>query len=384
MKPLTITRITATPVVVPTRPDSINSPGVNDDWSASPKIASTVGGKNEAFPTIPKYLMRAETNRGLIGLGESYRAVNVDNLKRNAQALLGKDLFALQHARLPIPPDREYDGFECLVYDLLGKALDAPVYELLGGKCRDKVEGSMWTGQRTPEDAGRKAAEGKALRGYDAIKVKCTVHDDVRAWAQQIVKQAGPQMRMIFDTNQRWMNYETSRPFFESLAGFNVIGIEDPVNRDLYDDFRRLRGVGGLRTIMHVALPYCVHGQDATDTLKALALDAVDGFNFNGGMAAFIRLADLGYMAGKPCWHGSEIDLGILEASYVHAAACAPGCTWPSDIFGTLIREADLLAKPLTWEGKYVHVPQDPGLGVDLDPAAVEHYRAGEDFTLAG
>ena len=89
-------------------------------------------------------------------------------------------------------------------------------------------------------------------------------------------------------------------------------------------------------------------------------------------------------MAAKPCWHGSEVDLGILEAGYVHAAASAPACRWPSDIFGRLIREHDLLAEPLSFEGKYVKVPEGPGLGVELDRRALERYRCGPDVELEG
>lgn len=97
----------------------------------------------------------------------------------------------------------------------------------------------------------------------------------------------------------------------------------------------------------------------------------------------FMRLSDLAHLAGKPCWHGSKIDLGITEAGYVHAAAAAPACTWPSDIFGRLIREHDLLTVPLAFEGKFVRVPTGPGLGVALDPEALARYRCGPDVELA-
>lgn len=382
MRRIKITSIIATPVVVPSRPDSIMSPGIEDDWSKAKGIGATSGGSTAKFPELPKYILRAGTNRGLVGLGETYRAVNMDNLKRNARALIGKNLFDLQPRRLPIPLDREYDGFELLVFDLLGQAMKAPAYALLGGLCRDRVECSMWTGRRTPEDAGRKAREGKE-RGFDAIKFKCNDHDDVAAWAKQVREQCGPDMRMIFDPNQRWGDYETARRFMESLSGFNVIGIEDPVNRQDWEVFRKLRGVGGLKVIVHVSLPYMVHGQTPQDTLIALKEDACDGFNFNGPMAQFVDHASIAELAGKPCWHGSEVDLGILEAGYVHAAAASPACTWPSDIFGRLVREHDLLDKPLQFEGKDILVPTRPGLGIELDTRAMEKYRQGADIDLA-
>ena len=101
-------------------------------------------------------------------------------------------------------------------------------------------------------------------------------------------------------------------------------------------------------------------------------------------MASFTRLGALAELANKPCWHGSEVDLGILEAGYVHAAAATPACTWPSDIFGRLVREHDLLTTPLQFEGKFIRVPTAAGLGVELSDQAIEHYRAGGDVPLAG
>ncbi len=376
-----ITSIVATPVVVPSRPDSIMSPGIEDDWSKAAGIGKTSGGSTAKFPELPKYILRAGTNRGLVGLGETYRAVSLENLKRNAQVLVERDLDSLKLARLPFPLDREYDGFELLVYDLVGQAHKAPIYQLLGGRCRDRVECSMWTGRRTPEDAGRKAWEGQQ-RGFDAIKFKCSDTDDVAAWARQVRERCGPNMRMMFDPNQRWGDFDTAHRIMTELGGFNVIGIEDPVARSNYDDYRRLRGVGGLKVIIHISLPYVVHGQTIGDIIAAIRADCCDGFNFNGSMARFVELASIAELLDVPCWHGSEVDLGILEAGYVHAAAAAPACTWPSDIFGRLVREHDLLDKPLEFDGKHVRVPQGPGLGVELCPKALEQYRSGPDIDL--
>jgi muconate cycloisomerase len=189
---------------------------------------------------------------------------------------------------------------------------------------------------------------------------------------------------MIFDSNQRWRDYELAAKQIRALkdGAFNILAIEDPVDRTRLEDFRRLRKFG-LNIVLHVALSYSMFGQRADDALRALAADAVDGFNFNGSMASFVRLADLAHLAGKPCWHGSGVDLGILEAGYLHAAAASPACTWPSDIFGRLVREHDLLREPIRFDGKYAVVPARPGLGVEIDETAMERYRVGADIDLS-
>jgi muconate cycloisomerase len=96
-----------------------------------------------------------------------------------------------------------------------------------------------------------------------------------------------------------------------------------------------------------------------------------------------MRLGAIADVVGRPYWHGSEVDLGVLEAVYVHLAAASPGCTLPSDIFGRRVREHDLLATPLALEGEWVRVPTGPGLGVELDHDAVQRY-ARRSITVDG
>ena len=87
------------------------------------------------------------------------------------------------------------------------------------------------------------------------------------------------------------------------------------------------------------------------------------------------RLDHIASAAGLPCWHGSEVDLGILEAMYIHSSAAAESCIWPGDIFGRMIREHDLLKEPLKMEPPFAHLPEGLGLGVEPDEAAIAHYQ---------
>jgi muconate cycloisomerase len=128
---------------------------------------------------------------------------------------------------------------------------------------------------------------------------------------------------------------------------------------------------------IHVALPYRHQGQNAADVLTVISEKCCDGFNFNGPMWAFGEMAHTASLAGLPCWHGSEVDLGILEASALHACAAAPNCTIPSDIFGELVREDDLIKTPLRFENGYALVPQGPGLGVELDRSTLQRFACG-------
>ncbi|MGY8689967.1 MAG: enolase C-terminal domain-like protein, partial [Verrucomicrobiales bacterium] len=86
------------------------------------------------------------------------------------------------------------------------------------------------------------------------------------------------------------------------------------------------------------------------------------------------KMATIAELTRKPFWHGSEVDLGILEASYLHKCASSKEALLPSDIFGRVIREHDLLKEAIPFENGYAQVPTGNGLGVELDAAALEHY----------
>jgi muconate cycloisomerase len=327
------------------------------------------------FDEIPKFIYRVQTDEGLEGLGESYRGVNPQVVDGIIQSLTGADPMKMNWRDLPLPWSREYDGFEAALFDLAGKKLGVPCYRLLGGAYREWVELDYWTGRRSTPDAVRKAKQGRAA-GFRGIKFKCNLQDDVAAWAEGILEACGPDFRIVLDPNTRFERPAEVLRFSRRLeAAGNIRCLEDPVPRWNLAWYRLLREKTALPIALHVVLPYMELGQMVQDTVRAIQLEAVDYFNFNAGIANFVRMADVADAAGIPCWHGSEVDLGILEASYLHASAAARNATLPSDIFGELVRENDLIREPLEIRDGRARVPQKPGLGVELDLAAVEKYR---------
>lgn len=367
-----ITHWTLTEVVVPSRPDSVNSPSLD-----KPLHQLAHGGKrgfSTQFDAIPKVILEAHTDAGHVGLGEMYRGPTLEQVATAAEQLTDQPLERLNLQDLPIPEGRMYDGLECAVLDAWGRHLGVPLFQLLGGAYRDRVGCSYWTGHRTTEDAARKAKEGKD-RGFTCIKFKCDLDDPVVEWCDAIRRACGPGFRVILDPNRRWQSVmETMRRAERLHEVGNVLCLEDPLPRWDFAGYRLLRAKSPIPICMHVSLPYLEMGQMPTDLVQAIREEACDMLNLNGGIYPVKRLADAAALAGLEFWHGSEVDLGILEASYVHKAAACRNCTIPSDIFGRLVREHDLLATPLQFDGGYVRVPQGPGLGVGLDREALRHY----------
>ena len=243
------------------------------------------------------------------------------------------------------------------------RVLNVRLVDLLGGPVRDKVLVGAWSGHRVVEEVAA-LAERFASMGYTCIKFKCDLEDDVAAWCREISRVA-PHMKVILDPNERWDRpYEARRRIDELMPIGNILCLEDPIPRWMIHEYAELKRYSSVPIALHVSLPYLLHGQSVQDAIVALQHDAVDGFNFNCGLAKFQQLDHIAAAAGLPCWHGSEADLGILEAMYVHSCAAAQSCIWPSDVFGRMVRAHDLLEEPLQFEPPYVHLPAGPGLGV--------------------
>jgi muconate cycloisomerase len=335
-----ITQIEAYQVVVPMQPGTVHSPR----W-----------GKAE-FDEVPKFILKVQTDDGIYGIGETYRA-----------SLIGADPLRMNLSNLPIPHNAAYDAFEIALFDLVGKAVGWPVHRLLGGAYRDRVLGDYWCGQKTPEDIAQTAREGWA-KGFKGLKMKCTLEDPMVERVQAIAA-AVPQMKITIDPNERFYRPGAALELAQQLAGYHIEAFEDPTPKTDLDWYVFMR-----RELQKLKIPLALHLNNPKDVIAAIQKDCVDCFNLGGGMVQFVRMAYIADAAGKPVWHGSGVDLGILDMSYIHACAAAKACTLASDLIGNFFRADDLIVEPIQFEDGYAIVPQMPGLGVDLDEQALARY----------
>lgn len=350
----------------------INSEGIHKPLHKLPIGAKA--GWSIQFDQVPKLILKLELENGIIGWGELYRSHDWRVVADIAEVLIGTDIKSLTLQNLPFVFCREYDGFECAIWDAYAKLHGMRVVDLLGGPVREHVKVGAWSGHRHVSEVGPLVKDFQS-KGFDCIKFKCDLDDDVVAWCEEI-KTHAPGMQVILDPNERWDTAGNARQRMDGLAAVgNVLCLEDPIPRWQLNEYRRLREYSSLPIVLHVSLPYILHGQRVEDAIKALQAEAVDGFNFNCGLANFQRLDHIASAAGLPSWHGAEIDLGIMEAMYVHSAAAAKSCIWPSDIYGRLIRSHDLLTEPLKMEYPYVELPKGEGLGITPDEDAIAEFQ---------
>ena len=360
-------------VKVPAHPGAIASKSINKPLHKLP--VGAMEGWSVQFDQLPKVLIKVSLKNGVVGWGECYRDHQWSMLEQISKSILGKDIRSLSLQHLPFTFCREYDGFECAIYDAFAKAHNLRVVDLLGGPLQSRIRIGAWSSHREKEEIPDLARKFSDL-GFDCIKFKADLDDDVQAWCESI-RVVDDNMKVILDPNERWETSGETRRRMQMLGEIgNVLCLEDPIPRWKLNDFAKLKTFGAIPIVLHVSLPYIIHGQRIKDAIQAIELNAVDGFNFNCGIANFQRLDHISHAAGLPCWHGSEVDLGILEAMYLHSCAASASCRWPSDIFGRLIREHDLLKKPLDIRPPFAYLPEGPGLGVEPDMAAVKNYQS--------
>lgn len=316
------------------------------------------------FDKFPKFILKLHASNGMVGLGETAREVPDAAVQRNAGAVKGKTLgqFDLSLGNLGLPDSSTADAFEIAIYDLLGKTAGLPVCALLGGCFQKKVAVSYWTGQRTFDDLVRVGLRAVEL-GFKNLKFKARYGDPIDRQLDAIAK-ACPELTFIVDFNSSYPDLYTFLPMAHRLQGYKLT-IEDPVPKRL-DWFRQLRS--------RLTIPFALTPSSPQQMWDAIRTGAVDVFNLGGDMRTFARLGLIAEMAGIPAWHGSGAELGIRDMSFVHAAAATRSCTVPSDTI-CFLRESDLLAQPFTVKDGFIDVPQQPGLGIELDEAALKRFR---------
>lgn len=358
-----ITAVELWTVVVPTIPGRVHSPEL---------VAET------GWDQVPKQIIRLVTDRELYGIGETHRGVTIDEARQGAALLLGRyperitlqDIYGTpqdgSETEVDVGTGPAYDAFEMAVFDLVGRMYGVPVHALLGGAVRDRVRADYWMGQQTPEHSKRSVERALSL-GFTGVKIKCRLEDPMVERLQAILAVAGPAFKVTVDPNERFYTAEGTIELAHQLAALgNVEVFEDPIPKTDLEGYIRIHEA--------ITLPLAMHLSDGPSIIRGVKAGVLDCVNLNGSLVGFQRNATVAAAAGLRCWHGSGNDLGIIETAYVHAAAAAPNCTMASDFVGSWTREDDLIIEPLTFHKGYTPTPMAPGLGCELDMAALARY----------
>lgn len=327
-----------------------------------------------------------ETDAGITGLGE------VDSVFKRRGALLRHDLTAgLVPAVIGEDPfriraivqkmDQALDGveeakaaIEMALWDIVGKALKTPVYNLLGGKVRDRVPLSYSIPFGDPKDMAELARE-RVKWGNKTVKVKVGSEDAARdiAAVKMIRDAIGPDIKLRVDGNMGWQTAKQAIQVIREMEKQNLELVEQPL--PAYD----LDGMAEVRRGINVPLMADESIRNPHSAMQVIRRQAADIANVYvteaGGLLNASRIFAMCEAANMPCMIGSMPEFGIGTAAQIHLGIAMTNLGPDSDTCGVLYHQEDLLKTPLRLEGGFAYAPEGPGLGVEVDMSILEKWN---------
>ncbi len=349
--------------------------------------AKTAHGEHAVSPYV---IVKVHTDAGIVGLGEATisglwsgetQAGTVAAIAEYiAPQLIGTDPRNITAARRAMDFVIKLNPFtkaavEMALWDIAGKAVGLPVYQLLGGKVRDRVRIKLVVWAR--DVAGSRAmAEGHLALGVSCVKVKTGLDPESDIARVRAVREvAGPNIPLTIDSNCGW-TIQQAKYCLRQLADVNLLLAEQPIPP----------GDPAAMAELRRDTPAPIMADESVFTLQDAWLltlhRAADIFSIypgkHGGIAATAEIIAVAKAAGLRCTIGSNLELGIGTAAMLHVAAAFPEVdtdSFPADTIGPFYHEADLLTQPLDLGPPYAMVPTGPGLGVELDEAQLKRWR---------
>jgi L-alanine-DL-glutamate epimerase-like enolase superfamily enzyme len=322
-------------------------------------------------------LVRLETDTGVLGWGEtpvdwinkSFEGVPEEQLRK---AAVGRDPFDLEawYAENRLGGHLA-SGVEMALWDLIGQATRQPLYRLLGGAVRKKIELAACMGIR-PYDEAKAIARQYLEQGFTTLKTKAgrRAEEDLEM-VRGIRDGVGDRLKLRIDPNMGYAP-EVAFPLARDLEKYHLEYFEQPMPHGLIADAARLR--------RHTQTPIGLNESVTTPdvVLQILQLHAADVLLPDTyqcyGILGVKKVAALAEAGGVPCVFHCAHDLGLKTAAMLHVVASSPGFTLANDCtyYGL---EDDILVEPHRIERGHMTVPERPGLGVAVDERKVREYR---------
>jgi L-alanine-DL-glutamate epimerase-like enolase superfamily enzyme len=331
-------------------------------------------------------LVSIRTDDGIEGIGEAPGVPSIgivlEAIGYFVPALVGEDPLGVRRlmdrarsrgaAHFPFVSNVVLAAFEMALWDICGKALDAPVHQLFGGITSPSIP-FYWhvnSADGTEEEAVRHAQEGLA-QGFTTLYMKGS--DDARHDLELMLalrREAGPDIALRLDPNEGW----TFRDCLKHEGLLREVGLEfleQPFEMRAHRDARELRHRLGVPVAANQSAWFL---PDVHDVLDADAADVVvTGLHQAGGLGNLDAAHAICSIFDVPLVRHSLCDLGVATAAALQVLSTWGPTGMAHQTHLTLV-EHDLLAERLTFAGGRLEVPAGPGLGVELDGGAVERY----------
>lgn len=341
-------------------------------------------------------VVRVDTDAGLTGIGEAFpvgpdRAI-AETVAYFQSWIEGWDPFDIERvwhelyagSRFPTGSiiTAAISGIDQALWDIKGKALGVPVYELLGGKVRDRIRVYQSPEGDTAEDLADDARRLVGRHGFTALKIgPFAAEADERPWHHQLedaehrlaaVREAvGPEVDVGVDPHAKLFEPARALEMAERLKPYRPMFFEEPVRPENFDALAKLTA----KSPIPIATGEAVFTKfQFRDLLATGAADIIQpDMAITGGLTEMKKIASMAeahYVSVAP-----HNPLGPLATTAnVHFAATAPNfivLEYHADDVGL---RSEILREPLELKDGYLVLPDAPGLGVDLNEEVFEKY----------
>ena len=361
--------------------------------AVQPFLVDPGAGKNWLF-------VKVDTDAGISGWGECYTQSDRDqsivaHVQQLGRYLLGRDPMNIKHFTHMAYHDfagkrgamdfySALSGLEQALWDIVGKHFGTPVYNLLGGACREKIHvyANGWSGGAgTPEDYAERALQIVA-RGFTALKFDpfpgpWRTHISRRAEEQavetvRVVREAvGPDVDLLIEVHRRLAPMHAVR-VARAMEPYRPFWYEEPVSARNVDALAACR--------RDIRLPV-VTGEELytkaefREVFEKQAADIINPDICNcGGLLELKEIAAMAepYFVTVSPHNYNSTTVGL--AATVQLAACIPNFLITEYFVNFEARGAEIAVEPLQVDGGYIALPQGPGLGVELRQEVLERY----------
>lgn len=272
-------------------------------------------------------------------------------------------------------------GIDVALWDILGKVRGVPVYQLLGGKCRDKVP--VYATALYPEEPEKVAARARAFadQGFHGVKIKVgfDLEQDIRI-VRAVREELGKDFTVMTDANQGY-SVDVGLKAAAAFAECGAFWLEEPLFVEDIEGHATLRE----KTKVPIAVGENLHTYYAFENF--IVRGAVDFIQPDvaraGGITEIKRITALAAKHNVPVSFHTWGD-GVALAASVHLSAALKDCiVMELDYTYNPFRE-ELLNEPFKVQKGLLTPPDKPGLGIELNPQALERFAfaGAEDLAI--
>lgn len=262
-------------------------------------------------------------------------------------------------------------GLEGAVWDLYAKQQGKPLHQLLGGQ-KSKVEVGVSLGLEPTDEAVVARVSEKVYEGYKRIKVKIKPGRDVELLRK--IREEHPDIPLMADANSAYTLDDID--VLKAMDEFDLMMIEQPLADNDLIEHSLLQE--------QITTPICL--DESIDSYKAaqdaIHLNACKIFNLKigrvGGITESLKIHELALKHNIPMWCGGMLESGVGRMHNIAITTLnsfsIPGDTSSSNRYW----HRDIIAPPVVAIDGVVQVSDAPGIGADIDWAALREYLVEE------